>query len=407
MPLGSARSVADTGRMLRRAKLWPFSERMPEEEFRRRRDELLRDAPVPVLWLFGKVGSGKSSIVRALTGAAEAEVGTGFRPKTARSRRFDFPAPEEPVIAFIDTRGLGEVAYDPREDLEQLGREAQLVLVTVRAGDHALEGILEPLRALREAAPARPVLLALTALHDFYPGEQHPPYPFAGGRLDGPGVQPELARSLMLHAQRFRGLADRIVPVDFTPAQEGFAQPEYGIEELQAAVLDLLPAAYRQGFAALREARRELRGLAEQRAAPCVLSSSTLAAAAAAVPVPWVELPVVRALQTRMLARLASLHGRALDERTLLEMAGALGGRILFRGILRSALKLVPGIGTAANAALAFAYTYALGRSASWYFGASRDGGLPERSELARVFAHELSLAESLWKRPKARGAEA
>lgn len=387
--------------MLRRAKLWAFRQRMPEEEFRRRRAELLARAPVPVLWLFGKVGSGKSSIVRYLTGAAEAEVGTGFRPKTARSRRFDFPAPEEPVIAFLDTRGLGEVAYDPSEDLAELGRGAQLVIVTVRVTDHALEGILEPLRALRAAAPERPVLLALTALHDAYPGEQHPPYPFGGGRLEGEGVVPALARSIALHAKRFRGLVDRIVPIDLTPPEEGFEEPEYGGEELKDALVALLPAAYGQSLAALTETMRELRTLAERRTAPYVLSASTLAAAAAAVPVPWIDLPVVLGLQSHLVYRIASIHGRSLDERTLLEMAGALGGRLVLRAFLRSALKLVPGVGAAANAALAFAYTYALGRSASWYFGAARGGGRPDQHELARVFAHELSLAEALWKRGK------
>src|SRR5690606_40968696 len=64
----------------------------------------------------GKVQSGKTSIVRALTGCTDAEIGTGYAPCTRTSRVFDFP-PEAPVIRFLDTRGLGEARYDPTEDL--------------------------------------------------------------------------------------------------------------------------------------------------------------------------------------------------------------------------------------------------------------------------------------------------
>ncbi|MBI3800148.1 MAG: hypothetical protein HY268_24625, partial [Deltaproteobacteria bacterium] len=35
-----------------------------------------RGGPPPVIWLFGKVQSGKTSIIRALTGAERAKIGT-------------------------------------------------------------------------------------------------------------------------------------------------------------------------------------------------------------------------------------------------------------------------------------------------------------------------------------------
>ena len=60
----------------------------------------------PVLWLLGKVQSGKTSIVRAFTGSDEATIGNGFTPATRTARLFAFP-PEAPVLRFLDTRGLG------------------------------------------------------------------------------------------------------------------------------------------------------------------------------------------------------------------------------------------------------------------------------------------------------------
>ena len=68
--------------MFRKLKRWlPFCS-LSDEDYRRERDRLLDRAPVPVFWLFGKTGSGKTSIVKYLTGAERAEIGGGFRPQT-------------------------------------------------------------------------------------------------------------------------------------------------------------------------------------------------------------------------------------------------------------------------------------------------------------------------------------
>src|SRR5215470_19896392 len=70
----------------------------------------------PIVWLLGKTGAGKTAIVAALTGSPRAEIGEGFEPCTRTATIYDVP-PEAPLIRFLDTRGLGEVDYDPREDI--------------------------------------------------------------------------------------------------------------------------------------------------------------------------------------------------------------------------------------------------------------------------------------------------
>lgn len=63
-------------------------------------EQLLQDAisrarqqqPVPVLWLLGKTQSGKTSLIRTLTGSPDADIGNGFRPCTRTARFYDFPA---------------------------------------------------------------------------------------------------------------------------------------------------------------------------------------------------------------------------------------------------------------------------------------------------------------------------
>src|SRR5207247_5757051 len=87
-------------------------------------------------------------------------------------------------VTFLDTRGLDEPDYDPQEDLARFNDLAHVVIVTVKALDHAQENVLKHLRTLRDAKPHRPVLLVLTCLHEAYPQQQHPlPYPFSDLRF--------------------------------------------------------------------------------------------------------------------------------------------------------------------------------------------------------------------------------
>ncbi len=357
-------------------------ETLSEEEFHRQQDEIVKNAPLPVFWLFGKTGSGKTSIVRFLTGATDAAIGNGFQPQTQHSRQFDFPSAEYPVLRFLDTRGLGEAHYDPAEDIAAFSRSAHLVIVTVRVLDHALEPIIEPLRAIRKAAAHRPIVLALTCLHEAYPREQHPTLdPFQDAEI--PDSLPlDLRRSLDRQHERFEGLVDRIVPIDFTRSEEGFTEPNFGGDRLQATLVDLLPAACRQTILNLEETMRPLRDLKERQAMPYILSYSTLAATAAAMPAPWIDIPVVMALQSHLVSQLSKIYRQPLDRKTMANLAGSLSGRLLTRLAVRSTFKLIPVVGSAANAALAFAYMWATGKAWCWYFGELRAGNAPSEAEV-------------------------
>src|SRR5437879_8369639 len=109
--------------MLEKVRRW-FSARR-DTQLQQRLDLLRERTPVPVFWLFGKTQSGKTSIVKYLTGACEAEIGTGFRPCTRFSRTYNFPTAEAPILTFLDTRGLDEPGYDPTEDIASFDLTAQ------------------------------------------------------------------------------------------------------------------------------------------------------------------------------------------------------------------------------------------------------------------------------------------
>jgi uncharacterized protein (DUF697 family) len=167
----------------------------------------------------------------------------------------------------------------------------------------------------------------------------------------------------------------------------------------------MLPAAYRQSLLTLHEAMKSLQDLNDRRALPHVIGHSMLAATAAAVPLPWVDIPVVAAIQTHLVYRLAGIYGQHLDRRTLLEIAGPVGGRLLARQVVRETLKFIPFLGVAANAALAYVYTHGLGKACCWYFGQVRQGNAPSAKDLEQVWHDQLTQAAQAWK--KHRGTQA
>jgi uncharacterized protein (DUF697 family)/predicted GTPase len=387
--------------VLSRVKRWLGLGPLSDEQFEQQRRALLTQTPVPVFWLFGKTGSGKSSIVRYLTGASSVAIGNGYRPQTTTAAQYDFPSSDQPLVRFLDTRGLAEARYDPTEDIAAAKACTHLMIVTARVTDQALEPVLVPLREIKQAAPSRPIVLALTCLHQTYPQGAHPqPDPFTSDSWRTDERLPEnLRRCLLAQEQRFAGLVDRIVPIDLTQSEEGFEPVDFGGDRLEQALQDLLPAAYRHTLLHLPELRLQLQDLTERQALPVILSYSSLAATAAATPFPWVDIPVVLGLQSRLVYLLADLYGQRLQGDLLWQMASAVGGRLLVRFAVKAPLKFLPVVGQTANAAMAFAYTYSLGKACCWYFGQVKAGHVPSQDELSAVWSEKLTDAVAVWKR--------
>src|SRR6185369_11826633 len=265
----------------------------PDGELERRIENLLKATPIPVFWLFGKTQSGKTSIIKYLTGAHQAEIGQGFKPCTRFARQYQFPTPEAPLLTFLDTRGLEEPGYDPKEEIERFHDLAHVMIVTVRVLDHSLGALVDELRAIRRDKPERPIILTLTCLHEAYPQEQHPePYPFSSSNLEdvqAANVNENLRRSALAQVERFAGLFDHLVLVDLTPPEEGFADPNYGGPHLKEVLLESLPEAFRQSLITLEQATKTLQDYYSREALPYILGFSSLAATAGAIPIPWVD----------------------------------------------------------------------------------------------------------------------
>jgi uncharacterized protein (DUF697 family) len=349
----------------------------------------------PLVWLVGKVQSGKTSIIRTLTGASDAEIGEGFRACTRTARIFDFPA-EATIIRFLDTRGLGEAAYDPAADIAYCEDRAHLVLAVVKALDAEQGAVADAVRAARQRHPDWPVVVAQTTLHEAYaPGQGHiEPYPFANPEAAG-AVPDALARALAHQRTAFEGLPGsgpiRFVPVDLTRPGDGFDPRDYGREALIAALVEVAPAAVRVALQELPGASAE----AEARAANSyILGFAAAAGASDAVPVAGVV--TVPVLQAAMLRQLAKLYEVEWDRRSYAEFIAALGTGTLLRTAstfgIRQLVKLVPvygqTIGAATAAAASFAATYAIGKAASYYLARRRRGAAAE--DVAEIYREAL-----------------
>ena len=366
----------------------------------------------PVVWLLGKVQSGKSSIVRVLTESSAAEIGSGFKACTRTAQVYDFPA-DVPILRFLDTRGLGEVAYDPAEDMRFAEQQAHLVLATMRAMDTRQSGVIEAVTAVRRRHPDWPLVVAQTCLHEGYAaGQGHVlPYPFAASKPGEEPLQPsvpaDLSRSLAFQRRLFKDVPGPapivFMPIDFTLEADAMLPADYGIDALAEALVRVSPHAMTAALAAVPAlAHDKLARLAE----PVILGHAMVAAGGDLVPVAGAV--AVTAVQTQLLRRLGQIYGVVWDRRTTAEFAAALGGGVVARTLagfgLRQLAKLIPVYGqtaaAAASAVMSFAVTYAIGKAAS-YFLRRRQLGLTDMAGVAATYQQSLAEAMRLAKQRK------
>lgn len=371
-------------------------------------DASLREArsrmPVPVLWLLGKTQAGKTSIIRALTGSETAEIGNGFQPCTRSASFYDFPQ-DAPVVRFLDTRGLGEVAYDPGEDIRYCEAQAHLLVVVMKVADLRQEAVIEVLREIRARHPAWPVLIAQTGLHELYQGgaDHLKPWPFAADPLPD-SVPVDLRRALSAQrkwTERVSGSGEiRWVAIDLTLPEDGFDPPDYGLEALWAAIESLSSL----GLQRLLGADPEVRDTYARAAHQHIVGYSLAAAGVGALPA--VDLVAVSAVQAKLLHALAALYQQRWDARTIAEFLGLVGAGVatgyLGRWLGRTVGRFIPVVGQTVvamwGASASGASTYALGKAAVYFFVRRRAGLNVDALALRRVYAEALDAGAGMIK---------
>ena len=358
--------------------------------------------PLPVIWLLGKTQSGKTSIIRALTGSPHAVIGNGFRACTRTARGYDFPTPA-PVVRFLDTRGLGETAYDPREDIDYCESQAHLILGVMKATDLEQAEVFRVLQAVRRRHPDWPVVIAQTGLHEAYPpGVGHClPYPF--DEQPWPSIVPnDLTRAL--HAQRAAlgrltgDSAARWVPIDLTLPEDDLEPADYGLAALWGAIGEVSAL----GLQALLGGDAEVRDTFARTAHPHIVGYALAAAGVGALPA--VDLVMVPAVQAKLLHSLAAIYGQRWNGQDLSDFLGLLGlgigtgylTRLAGRGLVKWVPVLGQTLGVLWGATASGATTYALGKAACYYFGTRRLGERIDSATLRRTYTQALAAGAQL-----------
>lgn len=371
-----------------------------EQSLRQARERV----PVPVLWLIGKTQAGKTSIIQALTGSEMAEVGNGIQPCTKHTHFYEYPA-DAPVVRFLDTRGLGEITYDPSDDIDYCESQAHLLLAVMKVSDLRQNAIFDVLSTIRQRHPDWPLLIAQTGLHELYPvGDDHIlPWPY--GELSLPDTIPNDLRQAILTQREAAEVLPGSAPIhwvaiDLTLPEDDFNDPNYGLDALWQEI-ELLSSL---GLQQLLNGDKEVHDLYARTAHQHIIGYSLTASGLGALPV--VDLVAVSAVQVKLLHGLATLYEQVWDKETIAKFFGLMGASLasglLARMLGRSIVKLIPvwgqTVGAVWGASASGATTYALGK-ASVYFLSRRKEGLNVDAKLLRqVYTDALAQGVTILK---------
>lgn len=349
--------------------------------------EVRAHLPTTEALLIGKPQAGKSSIVRGLTGVSEDIVGQGFQPHTQHTQRYAYPSEDVPLLIFTDTVGLGDIAQNTDNiinelttELDQETTKARIIILTIKINDFATDSLKKVAENLRKKYPHLPCLLVVTSLHELYSADitDHPIYPTD---------LPEINRPFNEIKKNFQGLFDEAILIDFTLEEDGYNPIFYGLEEMGQMLTKLLPEAEAKAIYQLldEKAGALLGNIYRDVARRYIVAFTMMAATVTAVPLPFATMPVLTALQVSMVGVLGQLYGQKLTPSQAGGIFSALAGGFLAQSIGRELIKFIPGFGTVVAVSWASAYTWALGEGACAYFGDLVGGKKPNLDRIKEV----------------------
>ncbi|MGO1246863.1 MAG: YcjF family protein [Oceanisphaera sp.] len=332
---------------------------------------------LPTLWLLGKTGAGKSSLIQALTGSSQVEVGNGFSPCTKTSFAYHFPH-DKPLLRFLDTRGLGEAHYDPSEDIKLCQQQSHVLLVVAKVEEQEQSALLTVLSRIRKQKNIKHLLLIYTAVNTVPKEEKN--------------------RLVAAHQQAFEkawGSELSAIEVDFDCDTHTY----YHRDQLVAAITQIMP------LVGLMLDKKEHANQEEQHFSQVkneVLWYATGASFTDLFPV--VGLVSVPAMQAKMLHSLAKRYEVLWNTRGFAELIGVLGTSFSAQyGVklgARQLVKLIPiygqTLGAATAAAVSFGTTYGLGRAASYYFYHKSRGKTVNTQNIQQLYKDAFELGKKV-----------
>ncbi len=357
--------------------------------------EFIEESRPPVLFLAGRSGHGKSSVINALAGRKIAETGH-VRPTTPEALAHLITFPERfATWQVIDSRGIFETSAPggaPSPDATQALCDAMLkyrpdvvlhIISTpeVRALSNDLRVMAEIMDRLRDQTGGETPLVVVLSKPDIIGNpRQWPPERY-------PRKAAQIKESLDYFITDALKIAAGYKPLDLNTPYRGYEfganernvfcvvpvfameeEPAWNVEMLVQAVGDRLPKSARLDFYQAQQRKEFLRRLSDS----VIKRFAAIATAVGTSPIPVSDIVVLTPLQLMMVAVIAGLSCQQLSMGSATQFLTAAGvnvsGAVGMRTVAQQLVKLIPGAGAAVSGGIAGAGTYALGKSAQTYF---------------------------------------
>lgn len=323
---------------------------------------------LPTLWLLGKTGAGKSTLIHALTGDSQVQIGNGFSPCTSTSHSYGFPG-DMPLMRFLDTRGLSDASYDAAEDIRACQDRSNALIVVMKAEEPEQGDVLRALEQIRKSDKIRHALLVQTGIRLII--DEH-----------------ERSQCVIYNREQTRKVWGRTmdhVEVDFE-LEDGSS---VNVDVLRNKLSEMMPviAQFNQEQDSSDLEKQNFFKLKKE-----VLWYAGAAGASDVFPVTGTV--TVPGIQAKMLHAIACRYGFEWSRRHKLEFAAALGAgfgvQFAARLGLRQVIKLIPvygqTVGSATAAGVSFCSTFALGRVAAKYLYHKKTGEPVSQEELLHMY---------------------
>ena len=328
---------------------------------------------------FGKVSTGKSSLLNAISGHPHFDV-SPLHGETKHTDYLDWPSYQQQSVVLIDTPGTDEFEGEEREKMaQQAARQADVILF-VLDGDIS-ESQQQQLNII--AQPNKPIVIVLNKA-DLY-------------------TQDEIIRIKDSIKQKTQGINSQVVAVSADPRprtliielpdgsrQEKTESPPAHIDELKQLIWDMLDqegktiTALNASLFASEVSDNVARKVIEARksASQKIIRTYCMAKGIGVAfnPIPVADLLFAAGLDVAMIRQLSKLYGLSMGKveatkltTTIMAQLAVLMGAVWGVNLLSSAMKTVSaGLSTTltatAQGSLAYYATYLVGQIAEHYF---------------------------------------